>query len=103
MCACTALYLLDDGDLVVVADGVFAQEVELHHILFALQLLMEGDVLHTQRAAAHRVRRLPLLLLVTCSQCQLWGGRKQTEQTGLETRKSRPMQMHSQSKNKINK
>ncbi len=39
------LYLSDDGDLVVIANGVFAQEVEFHHTLTAFQLLVEGDVL----------------------------------------------------------
>lgn len=41
------LYLPDDGDLVVVANGVFTQEIELHHTLVAFQLLMQGDVLNT--------------------------------------------------------
>lgn len=65
------VYLLDDRDLVVVANGVFAQEVELHHALVALQTIVEGDVLDTQRAAAHRVRRLALLFLVSSSQGEL--------------------------------
>lgn len=66
------LYLPDDGDLVVVANAVFTQEVEFHHTLVAFQLLVEGDVLDAQRAAAHRVCRLSLLLLITGSQCQLF-------------------------------
>lgn len=45
LCVFLFLYLPDDGDLVVVANGVFAQEVEFHHALAAVQLLMEGDVL----------------------------------------------------------
>lgn len=61
-------------DLVVVADGVFSQEVELHHELLTIHLRVQADVLHPQRAAAHRVRALALLLLVTCPQSQLRGG-----------------------------
>lgn len=60
-------------DLVVVADGVFSQEVELHHELLTIHLRVQADVLHPQRAAAHRVRALALLLLVTCPQSQLRG------------------------------
>lgn len=40
------LYLADDRDLVVVANGVFTQEVEFHHTLAAVQLPVEGDVLN---------------------------------------------------------
>ena len=58
-------------DLVVVADGVFTQEVKLHHKLLAVLLGVQVDVLHAQRAAAHRVCSLPLLFLVTRSQSQL--------------------------------
>lgn len=39
-------YLADDRDLVIVANGVFTQEVEFHHTLAAVQLLVEGDVLN---------------------------------------------------------
>lgn len=60
-------------DLVVVADGVFSQEVELHHILLTVHLRVQINVLHPQRAAAHSVRTLPLLLLITCPQSQLEG------------------------------
>lgn len=58
-------------DFVVVADGVFTQEVELHHILLAIILWIEFDVFHSQRAAAHRVGSLSFLLLITRSQSQL--------------------------------
>lgn len=58
-------------DLVVVADGVFSQEVELHHVLLPVHLKVQVNVLHPQRAAAHRVCTLPLLLLITCPQSQL--------------------------------
>lgn len=62
------------GNLVVVADGVFTQEVKLHHKLLAVLLGVQVDVLHAQRAAAHRVGCLALLLLVTGSQSELVGG-----------------------------
>lgn len=42
------LYLLDDWDLVVIANGVFTQEVKLHHTLTTFQLLVQGNVLDTQ-------------------------------------------------------
>lgn len=69
----TFLYLLDDRNLVVVANGVFTQEVKFHHTLAAVQLRVESDVFDSQWAAAHRVCRLPFLLLITSSQCQLFG------------------------------
>lgn len=50
MSACVfflVLYLLDDWNLVVIANGVFTQEVKLHHTLAAFQLLVQGDVFHT--------------------------------------------------------
>lgn len=69
------LQVLEDaflhGDGVGVADGVLTQEVKVHHKVLALLLLVQGQVLHTQRAAAHRVRSLTLLLLVAGSQGQL--------------------------------
>ena len=34
--------LLLDGDLVVVANRVLTEEIELHHILFTIHLFMEG-------------------------------------------------------------
>ena len=75
MCVCCTflfLYLPDDGDLVVVANAVFTQEVKFYHTVVAVQLLVQGDVLHTQRAATDCVCRLTLLLLITSSQRQLW-------------------------------
>lgn len=69
-------YLLDDGHLVVVTDGVFTQEVELNHELAAVQLLVQGDVLDSQRAAAHRVCRFALLLLIASPQCKLYVSRR---------------------------
>ncbi len=59
------------GDFVVVTDGVFSREVELHHVLLSVHLRVQSDVLHTQRAAAHRICRLPLVLLITSPQSQL--------------------------------
>lgn len=41
-------YSLLHGDFVVVADGVFAQEVELHHVLLAILLRVQLDVLHSE-------------------------------------------------------
>lgn len=40
-------YLPDDRNLIVVANGVFAQEIEFHHTLVAIQLLVECNVFHT--------------------------------------------------------
>lgn len=68
----TALtYPLLHRDFVVVADGVFTQEVKLHHILLAIVLWIELDVFNSQRAAAHGVGSLSFLLLITRSQSQL--------------------------------
>ena len=78
-------YPLLHRDLVVVADGVFTQEVELHHKLLPVLLGVQVDVLHTQRAAAHRVRRLPLLLLVTRSQSQLVRDKQQGVSIAVRT------------------
>ena len=64
-------YLLGDWDLVVVADTIFTQEVKLHHPVIPLQVVVEGEVLHPERAAAYRVGRLSFLLLITRSQSQL--------------------------------
>ncbi len=64
-------YPLLHRDFVVVADGVFTQKVKLHHILLAIVLRVEFDVFHSQRAAAHGVRSLSFLFLVTRSQSQL--------------------------------
>lgn len=75
-------YPLLHGDFVVVADGVFPQEVKLYHVLLSVNLRVQLDVLHPERAAAHGVGGLSLLLLVTCSQSQL-------EPTGRETSASR--------------
>lgn len=58
-------------DFVVVADGVFTQEVKLYHILLAIILWIEFDVFNSQRAAAHGVGSLSFLLLITRSQSQL--------------------------------
>lgn len=78
----TVLYLPDHRNLVVVANGVFTQEVKLHHELLAFVLWVEFDVFHPQRAAAHCVCGLALLLLVTRSQGQL----QQVRTDGLERR-----------------
>lgn len=64
-------YPLLHGNLVVVTDGVFAQEVKLHHVLLVIHLGVQFDVLHSQRAAAHRVCSLTFLLFVTCPQRKL--------------------------------
>lgn len=64
-------YPLLHRDFVVVADGVFTQEVKLHHELLSIVLWVKFDVLDSQRAAAHGVGRLSFLLLVTRSQRQL--------------------------------
>lgn len=64
-------YLLDDWNLVVVANRVFTQEVKFHHKLFPIQLLVQGDVLKPKRAATDCVRSLALLFFITSSQCQL--------------------------------
>lgn len=63
-------YLLLDGHFIVVADGIFTQEVKHHDVLLAVLLLVEGDVLNTQGAAAHGVC-LVLVLLITCPESQL--------------------------------
>lgn len=66
-------------DLVIIADGVFSQEVKLHHILLLVQLGVKFDVLHPQGAAANCVRRLAFFLLVTCPQSQLQGAERETQ------------------------
>mmetsp|Transcript_27049 Transcript_27049/g.68797 ORF Transcript_27049/g.68797 Transcript_27049/m.68797 type:complete len:396 (-) Transcript_27049:938-2125(-) len=53
-----------DGVSVVVDDRVLAEKVEVQHVLARIQL----DVLHTQRAAADRVRLLIRVLLVADTQ-----------------------------------
>lgn len=69
------LQVLEDallhGHAVVVADGVLTQKVKLHHVLLVLVLLVEGQVLLPQGAAAYCVRCLSLLLLISCSQSKL--------------------------------
>ena len=45
-------------------NGVFTQEVKLHHELVLALLVVQLDVLHPETAAAHGVR-LVLVLLVT--------------------------------------
>lgn len=65
------LYLLDDGNFVVVTNGVFTQEVKFHNALAGVEFGVEGDVFDTQGAAAHRVCCLSLFLLITSSQGQL--------------------------------
>lgn len=77
-------------DFVVVADGVFTQEVKLHHVLLTVDLRVQFDVFHPQRAAAHGVGGLALLLLVTCSQSQLDGTRR-TSASGQESRRGRDL------------
>lgn len=64
-------YPLLHRDLVVVADGVFSQEVKLHHILLLIHFGVQFDVLHPERATADRVRCLAFLFFITCPQCQL--------------------------------
>lgn len=59
------------GDFVVVTDGVFSREVELHHVVLSVHLRVQSDVLHAQRAAAHRICRLALVLLIPGPQSQL--------------------------------
>lgn len=54
-----------------VADGVFTQEIKVHHKLLAILLLMQGQVLNAQRAAAHSVRSLTLFFLISRSQGKL--------------------------------
>lgn len=78
-------YPLLHRDFVVVADRVFTQEVKLHHELLTVDLRVQFDVFHPQRAAAHGVGGLALLLLVTCSQSQLDGARR-TSTSGQESR-----------------
>lgn len=53
--------------LVLVTDWIFTEEVKLHNILSAVLLLVQGDVLHTQWAAAHCVC-LILIFFVPSSQ-----------------------------------
>lgn len=65
------LYLLDDRNFVVVTNGVFTQEIKFHNALAAVEFVVESDVFNTQGAAAHRVCRLALFLLITSSQGQL--------------------------------
>lgn len=40
-------YLTDDWNFVVVANGIFAQEIKFHDTIFAIQLFVECDVLNT--------------------------------------------------------
>lgn len=65
------LYLLDDRNFVVVTNGVFTQEVKFHNALAAVEFVVESDVFNAQGAAAHRVCRFALFLLITSSQSQL--------------------------------
>lgn len=58
-------------NFVVVSDGVFTQEVKFHHIFLTIILRVQFDVFNPQRTAAHSVRGLSFLLLVTRSKSQL--------------------------------
>lgn len=64
-------YPLLHRDLVVVADGVFSQEVKLYHILLVVHFGVQFDVLHPERATADSVCCLAFLFLVTRPQRQL--------------------------------
>ena len=76
---CLVLYkqlqILEDSlfnwDGVVVSDGIFTQEVKHNHIVLAILLLVQTDVLHTQGATAHSVRSLFTVLLIASSQGKL--------------------------------
>jgi hypothetical protein len=61
--------------VVLIADGILSQEVQLYNVLLATCGRVQSDVLHTERAAAHGVGRLALFLLIACPQCQLDRGR----------------------------
>lgn len=85
------LYLLDDGNFVVVTDGVFAQEVKFHNTFAAVEFVVEGDVFNAQGAAAHRVCCLALFLLITSSQGQLQDHNRHSEfNMSLEYGSSQP-------------
>lgn len=58
-------------NFVVVSDGVFTQEVKLHHIFLTIILWVQFDVFNPQRTAAHSVSGLSFLLLITRSKSQL--------------------------------
>lgn len=75
-------YLLDDRDFVIVANGVFTQEVKFHYTLVNVRLLMEGDMFNTQGAAAHCVCCLSLFFLITSSQGQLKNCQQQIKTQG---------------------
>ena len=52
--ACT--YLLLDGHLVVIPDGIFTEEIKFDDVFFAVFLLMERNVLHAKRATADLIK-----------------------------------------------
>jgi hypothetical protein len=60
-----------DGHLVVVTNGILTEEVKGDHVVLAVLLLVQLDVLEPERAATDRVSRFAFFLLVTCSQREL--------------------------------
>lgn len=67
----TLTYSFLNRDFVIVSDRVLPKEVKLHHVLLAIQLWVQIDVLHAKRAAAHSVCGFSFLLLIACSQSKL--------------------------------
>jgi len=65
------VYLLEHGNFVVVANGIFAEEVEFDNEVFVVEVLVQIDVLTPERAAANRVGRFTVFFFVSGSQRQL--------------------------------
>jgi len=65
------VYLLENGNFVVVANGIFAEEVEFDNEVFVVEVLVQIDVLTPERAAANRVGRFAVFFFVSGSQRQL--------------------------------
>ncbi|GMR33926.1 hypothetical protein PMAYCL1PPCAC_04121, partial [Pristionchus mayeri] len=69
------LEILEDltinGHLIEISDGVLTEKVELDHVFFFIQLMMQFDVLTAEGAAADSVRCFVHVLLLTGSECQL--------------------------------
>lgn len=67
----TLTYSFLNRDFVIVSDWVLPKEVKLDHIFLAIQLRVQIDMLHAQRAATHSVCCFSFLFLIACSQSKL--------------------------------
>ena len=56
---------------VFVLDTVLSEKVKVHDKVFAVQLVVQLDVFHAERAAADRVGRFAFLLFVTSTKSEL--------------------------------